>query len=197
MEFNDTNNLEDRLKEWKLLKKEKGPQIPLFDVEFQFLENPRNQALLKALVLHARDTVNVVAFSDREELLLVEQYRFGIGEHLLELPAGFIDDGESALQAAQRELSEETGYISSHWQYIGYSYINPSYVTNRCFHFLCSKAQCLKKIEPDQTEDIRLVKIPKDNINHFLKEGGLKDAIGKATIGAALELANYSFIKPA
>ena len=183
----------NKVKAWNLIRSEDGPSMPLFKVEFQYLENPRNQARLKALVLHAGDTVNVVALTKEKELLLVEQYRFGIGKSLCELPAGFIDLNESSLDAAKRELREETGFVSHHWKYIGFSYINPSYVTNRCFHYLCLEAESKADVDPDLTEDLRLIKIPHPEIDGFLRKGGIRDAIGKATIIDALQMNDYVF----
>jgi ADP-ribose pyrophosphatase len=62
--------------------------------------------------------VAVIALLDSGELIMERQYRYPLGTDLLELPAGKIDRGESALDSAQRELREETGYVADSWRYI-------------------------------------------------------------------------------
>ncbi len=61
--------------------------------------------------------VGIIAITDTGELILVEQHRKPLDTHVLEIPAGLVDDGETAVQAAERELLEETGYKarSTHW----------------------------------------------------------------------------------
>ena len=81
----------DELKEWTLVRREKGPDLPLFDVDFRYMKNPRNDHILKAVVLECPATINVIAIDKDLALIMVEQFRFGIGQNLLELPAGLID----------------------------------------------------------------------------------------------------------
>ncbi|MDH3649154.1 MAG: NUDIX hydrolase [Saprospiraceae bacterium] len=168
---------------WTTLKTEKGPELPLFDVELRSMENPRNGEHLQALVLHADDTVNVIALDSDQHVLLVEQFRFGIDAPVLELPAGFIDQGESPLEAAKRELLEETGYSGMNWTGLGFSYVNPSYVTNRCYHFLAQDVHFERLPNPDLTEDLLLHRIELQSIIGSASAGlPILDAIGRAAI---------------
>ncbi len=61
--------------------------------------------------------VVIAAFIDDDTLVFEHQYRYAMGRHFIELPAGKIDDGELALATASRELREETGYVSDAWQF--------------------------------------------------------------------------------
>ncbi len=61
-------------------------------------------------VIDHQGAAGVVAFDEEGRLLMVRQYRYPIGQEMLELPAGKIDPGETPLQCAARELQEETGY---------------------------------------------------------------------------------------
>lgn len=149
------------------------------------MQNPRNQSVLEALVLHASDTVNVVALNARGGLILVEQFRFGINRNLIELPAGLIDDGESPLQAAKRELKEEVGGIANEWVELGVSYLNPAYVDNRCFHFLATNVRMVKTIKLDTTEYLKCHIIQNEQIKSFLSNNGIQDAIGIAALSMA------------
>src|SRR5688572_12645000 len=66
-------------------------------------------------VVEEPNAVTIFALTAEKELLLVEQYKHGIGEICLEVPGGVMDKSEP-LAEAQRELLEETGYHSSRWQ---------------------------------------------------------------------------------
>ena len=74
----------------------------------------------------------VIVAIDDSHVLLVEQYRVPLGRRCLELPAGLIGDdhdGDTALDAARRELEEETGYRAAHVEDLGYFHSSPGMVT--------------------------------------------------------------------
>ena len=171
-----------QLPRWRKIKDERGPVLPLFDVEIRWMENPRNQQVLEALVLKAPDTINVIALTSMQELILVEQFRFGIDDCLLELPAGLMDGDEMPLEAAKRELLEETGYEASSWTFLGESFLNPAYVTNRCFHFLAQGATYKRAKSLDMHEDIKVHLITTHGMKDILNTTLIKDAIGSAAL---------------
>ncbi|NND34479.1 MAG: NUDIX hydrolase [Saprospiraceae bacterium] len=146
------------------------------------MENPRNQEVLKALVLHSPDTINVIALSRDLKWILVEQFRFGIDRCLIELPAGLMDGDESPLEAAKRELLEETGYVATNWTLLGESFLNPAYVTNRCYHFLAVDATYHRDISPDATEDLRVHLEPVTDLLGICQSDLLIDAVGNAAV---------------
>ncbi|MCB0686513.1 MAG: NUDIX hydrolase [Saprospiraceae bacterium] len=172
------------LKDWDLIKEELGPDLPLFTARFQHMQNPRNGKSLKAIVLEVPDTINVICVTKESEIILVEQYRFGIGKLLKELPAGLLEDGEMPLEAAKRELREETGYISDDWTFLGKSFINPAYVTNACYHFLAIESSYEGGILPDETEDLKVHRVKIKAVSDLSNMQILEDAIGKAAFCA-------------
>ena len=76
----------------------------------------KGQHLVREFVAHP-GAVAIIALNDRQEILLIKQYRQPVREYLWEIPAGLLDvAGESRLEAAKRELLEESGYIAEDWQ---------------------------------------------------------------------------------
>jgi ADP-ribose pyrophosphatase len=175
--------MDDRQIEWwEMLASEPGPELPLFKAEFRHMQNSRNGHRLKAIVLQAPHTVNIIAVTTEMEWILVEQYRFGLSTPLIELPAGFIDHQETPLEAAKRELLEETGYVAGSWTELGWSHINPAYVTNCCYHFLAREARYVGDGSPDESEDLKVHLQPLRDLGEVISNRTLCDAVGCAAV---------------
>jgi ADP-ribose pyrophosphatase len=103
------------------------------------------------------DAVAVVAFDAEDRVVLVRQRRPAAGAELLELPAGLIDEGETPLEAAQRELREETGLRGGEWRELTAFWSSPGF-TNE--HVSVFEATGLEEgePEPDQNESLELVR---------------------------------------
>lgn len=85
----------------------------------------RGEQIVREYVEHP-GAVAVVAVNERSEVLLVRQFRHPVGEFLWEIPAGLCDvAGESKLNAAQRELFEETGWVATQWEELTSFYTTP------------------------------------------------------------------------
>lgn len=88
---------------------------------------PDGNAAFRQYVVHP-GAVAIAAFVDADNLVFEYQYRYPLGRHFIELPAGKIDPGEEPLATGRRELLEETGYVAERWLHaatlhptIGYS----------------------------------------------------------------------------
>lgn len=161
----------DHPKQWQCLKTERGPDLKLFRVRYDYMQNPRNGSTAKMTILEANDSVNVVALTPEQQILFVRQYRFGTGNYTLELPGGIVDDGEEARLAGERELREETGFSSSDWQSLGKVGSNPVFMDSYIHHWLAKDIQLTDEVELDDGEAIELVRLSIKEVKQRLCEG--------------------------
>lgn len=99
-------------------------------------------------VLHQPDWVVIVPLSTEGAVILVEEYHHGVGETLIGLPGGGIEPGESPIDAAQRELLEETGYGRGRAESLGWCHANWGNQTNRV-HFVAIQG-CTRLADPTE-----------------------------------------------
>lgn len=128
------------------------------------------------------DTVIIIPIFEDGSLLMVEGYRHGAGENLLEFPGGFIEENEEPSQAAKRELFEETKHSSDSLELINWFYTWPGRTSQKNYVFVAkglkNKDDLLQRnnnnnnIQSDDDErDIKIHKLPREQITAELKNG--------------------------
>lgn len=124
-------------------------------------------------VLESKSWVNVVAITDKDEILLIRQYRHGLHEYCIEIPGGIVDEeGEDApLISAKRELIEETGYTAPEWKLLGKVSGNPAVFNNYSYTYLALGASKTDNVDFDEAEDIEIILVPKDRIIELIRNG--------------------------
>jgi ADP-ribose pyrophosphatase len=121
------------------------------------------------------------------EVVLVRQFRYPVGEILLELPAGKMDPGESPLQYASRELEEETGYRAADWRQICSFYTTPGF-SNELLYMLEAKGLTAGEAHPDAEEFIDTVTVPLERARNMIRSGEIRDVKTIAGILAVFAL---------
>jgi ADP-ribose pyrophosphatase len=138
----------------------------------------KDGGIFEPYVFECGTWVNVVALTKEREVILEKQYRHGVGQVMLEIPAGMMEEeDDSPLQAAQRELLEETGYASDRFIEVGKAYPNPATHTNLTYSFLALDVEKVGQQSLDETEEIEVSLIPFDKLISLAKEGGLPQAL--------------------
>jgi len=175
-------------RKWLPVKSEPGPDLKLFRVRHDWMKNPRNDRKMQRVVLESVDWVNVVAITTEQKVVMVRQYRFGIGAVTSEVPGGMVDAGESPLEAAVRELREETGYTSSNWRYLGAVQPNPAFMNNLCHHYLATSAQKTQNLDLGEGEDIVVVQITLEALRKEIEQGFLRHALALSALSRVFNL---------
>ena len=128
-------------------------------------------------VLDLPDWINVIALTEDGRVPLVRQYRFGIESLTLEIPGGMCDPDEQPVDAARRELSEETGYESDDWTPLGWVHPNPPLQNNRCHTFLARRAKKTAEPRLDSNERIEQELLPLEKIQQKIAAGEITHAL--------------------
>ena len=131
--------------------------------------------------------VAVIPVDSDGNVYLVRQYRYAVGAETLEIPAGKLDQGETdRLEAAKRELREETGYTAQNFTYIGDFYPSPAILSENISMYV---ATGLQKGEQDLDEDefLDVVKVPFDEVvrmilNNEITDGKTQTAVMKTKL---------------
>ncbi len=178
---------------WKTLGSEYGPDLPLFRVRLDRLQHPGSAETFDRLVLEAPDWVNVVAVTKDQRFVMVEQFRFGIGDLTTEPVGGLVDEGEKSLAAAQRELLEEAGFGGGRWRYLGSVQANPAIHNNLCHHWLAEDVERIQDPSPDAGEAIRVHLMTLDEIRQVIASGRFRHPLGLSAMSRVVPLWEHPY----
>ena len=167
---------------WKVLKSEYLFNRPWLTVRRDCVELPDGRQNPEFYVLEYLDWVNVIAITEDGQFVMERQYRHGLGKTCFEIPAGVMEKGETPLEAAKRELMEETGYGEGEWTNIMNVSGNSS-TTNNISH--CFVAKGVKKISGqhlDSTEDLEIVLLSRDQVKDLMVNDQIRQSLMAAPL---------------
>lgn len=137
---------------------------------------PSGHVIPDFYVLEYLNWVNMIAITADGKFVLERQYRHGIQEYDIELPAGVVDEGEEPLAAAQRELLEETGYAGGKWTAFMKTAPNASAMNNYCYTFLAEGVEPTGDKALEESEDIETLLVTREELVQLLENGEMLEA---------------------
>jgi ADP-ribose pyrophosphatase len=132
------------------------------------------KTIRRDLIFHPGAVV-ILPVLDREQIVLLRNYRFVIEQTLWELPAGTIEPGEPLQTCAERELAEETGYLAAKWRSLGYLYASPG-VLDEKLHLFVAEGLTPGKAAPEPDEQLHPVTVRFDEALRMCLAGEILDA---------------------
>ncbi|MCT8976017.1 NUDIX hydrolase [Clostridium sp. CX1] len=147
----------------------------IIDVNVHTVELPNGKISKREIVNHSGG-VAIIAFKDKDTVLLVEQFRKPIEGTLLELPAGKIEKGEDIEVCGIRELEEETGYKAKDFKYLGKVVTSPGFCDEYIYIYKAENLYKGKDGLGDEDEFISVKELKIDKVKEMIKSGEITDA---------------------
>jgi len=123
--------------------------------------------------------VAALPFLNSSEIILVRQYRYAVGDYVLEIPAGTVEKGETPENCIKRELQEEINYKPGTLKSLGWVYLSPGYSNEKIHLFEATDLEAAEK-NSDEDENIEVVKLEIKEALSRITSGEIKD--GKTVI---------------
>ena len=147
---------------------------------------PDGRVIEPYYVVELPNWANIVVVTKDDKIVLVRQYRYPVDQITLELPGGVIDKGEDPMQAAIREMQEETGYHSNEVEFLCKLAPNPAINDNTAYFYLARNAEPGEKKNFDAFEDIELCIFSKEQFLQLLRENKIQHGVQLGPIYEAL-----------
>ena len=173
---------EKKMEKWKVLGREYLYRRPWLTVRRDRVRLPTGAVNNEYYVLEYPTWVNVIAIDREGRFVMVEQYRHGLQEVFTELVAGVAEEGEAPLEAAQRELLEETGYAGGTWRLNTVLSANPGSQNNLSYSFIATGVERVAEQHLDETEDVAVRLLSRDEVLQLLRSDTLKQALMAAPL---------------
>jgi len=163
----------------KLLSSKKLLHTPIFEVSSDRAIDPDGFEIKRAIVQHGGSAV-MMPIDERRRVLLVQQYRLPARRYMWELPAGRVDEGETPLQAAKRELVEEAGLRARKWAKLAEFFPSPGFLAEKMTIYT-ARELTQGESKPMEDERIETHWYTAGEIDRMIRSGTIIDA--KTMIG--------------
>ncbi len=123
------------------------------------------------IIASSAQSVSVIAISPTNEFLVTREYRHAIGKHVYGFAGGLVDANESPLDAAKRELLEETGCTASSFEVLGSCYPLPGILAQKMTIVLAKDAIVTHAVKLEPSENIQTTFMSKDALFQLIQDG--------------------------
>ncbi|MDY3069440.1 MAG: NUDIX hydrolase [Parabacteroides sp.] len=165
------------LKKWKTISSEYLYKDNWLTARKDCVELPSGVRILSYYILEYPEWVCTIAITKEKKFIFVRQYRHGLQEIRYELCAGVCDPEDSSpLEAAKRELLEETGYGNGKWEKIMVVSANASSMTNHTHCFVATDVEKISEPHQEETEDLRIHILSLDEVRELMHNDEIKQA---------------------
>ena len=158
----------------QILRSEELYKGPIFGVRRDEVLEPGGLRTIREVITHPGSVVVLPVLPDGR-ILLVRQYRHATRQHLWELVAGRIDEGENVRQAAARELIEETGYRAKRFRVFLDVFPTPGFLEERMYILLAEKLTA-GEAQPEEDEKITAKAFTPASLESMIRRNVLRDA---------------------
>jgi ADP-ribose pyrophosphatase len=134
---------------------------------------PDGSSALREYVVHPGAAIILPLFDDGS-VLLERQFRYPLGQHFYELPAGKLEPDEAPIETAKRELLEETGYAAAEWRELGRLHPCVGYSDEKIDFFLARKLE-FRGAHLDEGEFLETLRVPLAESVDWIRRGRITD----------------------
>jgi 8-oxo-dGTP pyrophosphatase MutT (NUDIX family) len=172
---------------WKVLETKTLLSRRWLELREQRIALPNGHEIEQFHLIQAPDWASALCVTEQGRVVLVRQYRHGLGGSSLELPAGVIEPGEDPLAAARRELCEETGFEAERWTALSSVATEPARHTTRAHFFCALGARRVRAPALDPSEDLQLVEVGREELARLVEGGEIEHGVHVGAILLAMK----------